>query len=163
MAIDLTQFNKQAKHKRAESQQFFERLKKQKPNDLDEKTHQLHDNVFKKIDCLSCANCCKTTGPLFTQRDIKVISKHLKLSEHQFIQKYLRIDEDNDYVLQQLPCVFLGADNYCGIYDYRPQACREFPHTNQRKIHTILKETLNNAEVCPAVFEIVERLKKIYP
>ncbi|MBP9187669.1 MAG: YkgJ family cysteine cluster protein [Bacteroidia bacterium] len=163
MAIDLTQFNKQAKHKRAESQQFFERLKKQKPNDLDEKTHQLHDNVFKKIDCLSCANCCKTTGPLFTQRDIKVISKHLKLSEHQFIQKYLRIDEDNDYVLQQLPCVFLGADNYCGIYDYRPQACREFPHTNQRKIHTILKETLNNTEVCPAVFEIVERLKKIYP
>ena len=163
MAIDLTQFNKQAKHKRAESQQFFERLKKLKPNDLDEKTHQLHDGAFKKIDCLSCANCCKTTGPLFTQRDIKVISKHLKLSEHQFIQKYLRIDEDNDYVLQQLPCVFLGADNYCRIYDYRPQACREFPHTNQRKIHTILKETLNNTEVCPAVFEIVERLKKIYP
>ncbi len=163
MAIDLTQFNKQAKHKRAESQQFFERLKKQKPKDLDEKTHQLHDNVFKKTDCLLCANCCKTTGPLFTQRDIKVISKHLKLSELQFIQKYLRIDEDNDYVLQQVPCVFLGADNYCAIYDYRPQACREYPHTNQRKIHTILNETLNNTAVCPAVFEIVERLKKMYP
>ena len=50
MAIDLTQFNKQAKNKRAENQQFFERLKKQKPNDLDEKTHQLHvtfkHNIF---------------------------------------------------------------------------------------------------------------------
>ncbi len=162
MQTDLTQFKKQAQAKRAENQKFLERLKKLRPSDLDQTVHNLHDNAFKKIDCLSCANCCKTTGPLFTQRDIKVLGKHLKLSPQQFIDKYLRIDEDNDYVLQQVPCTFLGADNYCSVYDYRPQACREYPHTNQSKIHTIFKETLNNTEVCPAVFQIVERLKNIY-
>lgn len=162
MQTDLTQLKKQAQAKRAENQKFFERLKKLRPSDLDQTVHNLHDNAFKKIDCLSCANCCKTTGPLFTQRDIKVLGKHLKLTPQQFIDKYLRIDEDNDYVLQQVPCTFLCADNYCSVYDYRPQACREYPHTNQSKIHTIFKETLNNTEVCPAVFQIVERLKQIY-
>jgi hypothetical protein len=162
MNIDLAELKKQAQAKRNDNQKFFERIKKQRPNDFDQTVHKLHDAAFKKIDCLSCANCCKTTGPLFTQRDIKVLSKHLKITPQQFIEKYLRVDEDNDYVLQQVPCVFLGSDNYCSIYDYRPQACREYPHTNQSKIHTIFKETLNNTGVCPAVFQIVERLKSMY-
>lgn len=160
--MDLNQFNKQAPARKADTKLFFEKLKKLKPKNLDEQVHKLHDEAFKKIDCLSCANCCKTTGPLFTQRDIKTISKHLKLTERQFIDTYLRIDEDQDYVLQQVPCVFLGDDNYCSIYEYRPNACREYPHTNQTKIHTILKETTNNTTVCPAVFQIVERLKQLY-
>lgn len=160
--MDLNQFNKQAPARKADTKVFFEKLKKLKPKNLDEQVHKLHDEAFKKIDCLSCANCCKTTGPLFTQRDIKVLSKHLKLTERVFIDTYLRIDEDNDYVLQQVPCPFLGSDNYCSVYDYRPNACREYPHTNQAKIHTILKETANNTTVCPAVFQIVERLKQLY-
>lgn len=160
--VDLVQLKQVAKSKRAENERFFEKLKKLKPADLDVKVHKMHDEAFKKIDCLTCANCCKTTGPLFTQRDIKVLSKHLKQTPQQFIETYLRIDEDNDYVLQQVPCVFLGSDNYCSVYDYRPQACREYPHTNQAKIHTIFKETLNNVEVCPAVMQIVERLKQHY-
>lgn len=160
--MDLNQFNKQAPARKADTKVFFEKLKKLKPKNLDEQVHKLHDDAFKKIDCLSCANCCKTTGPLFTQRDIKVLSKHLKLTERVFIDTYLRIDEDNDYVLQQVPCPFLGSDNYCSVYDYRPNACREYPHTNQAKIHTILRETTNNTTVCPAVFQIVERLKQLY-
>ena len=160
--VDLVQLKQVAKSKRAENERFFEKLKKLKPSDLDVKVHKMHDDAFKKIDCLSCANCCKTTGPLFTQRDIKVLSKHLKQTPQQFIETYLRIDEDNDYVLKQVPCFFLGADNYCSVYDYRPQACREYPHTNQAKMHTIFKETLNNIEVCPAVMQIVERLKQHY-
>lgn len=160
--MDLAQFNKQAPARKADTKVFFEKLKKLKPKNLDEQVHKLHDEAFKKIDCLACANCCKTTGPLFTQRDIRVISKHLRLTERDFIDKYLRVDEDNDYVLQQVPCPFLGSDNYCSIYEYRPQACREYPHTNQAKMHTIFKETAENTTVCPAVFQIVERLKQLY-
>lgn len=122
----------------------------------------MHDEVFERVDCLQCANCCKTTGPLFTPKDIERLSAYLKIKPAAFIQKYLRVDEDNDYVLQILPCPFLGTDNYCSVYDHRPNACREYPHTNQRKMHTILKETYNNVAVCPAVFEIVEQLKKHY-
>jgi uncharacterized protein len=162
MAIDLLQVKKLGEARRKENRQFFDKLRKIKPHDLDVKFEALHTEAFKKIDCLECANCCKTTGPLFTQRDINMLSKHLKLPPQTFIDTYLRVDEDNDYVLKAVPCPFLGSDNYCSVYDYRPNACREYPHTNQRKMHTIFNETLNNASICPAVFHIVERLKAMY-
>jgi hypothetical protein len=78
-----------------------------------------------------------------------------------FIEKYLRIDEDNDYVLQSVPCAFLDADNYCSVYEARPKACREYPHTNRKKMVRILDLTHKNTRVCPAVLEIVERLKNV--
>jgi hypothetical protein len=51
-------------------------------------------------------------------------------------------------------------DNYCMIYEIRPRACREYPHTNRRRFHQILKLTWRNTLVCPAVLEIVARLKQ---
>mgnify|MGYP003719724549 CR=1 FL=1 len=68
-------------------------------------------------------------------------------------------DDENDYVLQSSPCTFLNDDNTCFIYDYRPQACREYPHTDRKKMHQILNLTLENTTVCPAVSEIVDRIK----
>jgi hypothetical protein len=82
------------------------------------------------------------------------------MKEQQFIETYLRVDEDNDFVLQSVPCSFLGADNYCSIYDIRPKACREFPHTNRKKFQQISNLTLKNVAVCPAAFNIVEAMKK---
>jgi hypothetical protein len=120
---------------------------------------ELHEETFKKTNCLSCANCCKTTGPLFTLADIERIAKHLRLKPQAFIDKYLRIDEDNDYVLQSVPCTFLDDDNSCFIYDVRPKACREFPHTDRKKFHQITDLTLQNVAICPAAFEIVEKMK----
>ncbi len=158
--MDLSRLKQNALTKKSENKKFFDKLKKNPPKNLDQQFHQLHEEAFKKIDCLTCANCCKTTGPLFTQKDIERLSSHFKLKPSQFIEKHLHIDEDQDYVLNVLPCPFLGEDNYCSVYESRPNACREYPHTNQRKMHTILKETLNNIPVCPAVFEIVERMKE---
>ncbi|MDZ7846371.1 MAG: YkgJ family cysteine cluster protein [Owenweeksia sp.] len=112
------------------------------------------------MNCLDCANCCKTTGPLFTHRDIDRLARHLSITPAAFIAKFLRTDEDNDFVLQQLPCPFLGTDNYCSVYEVRPKACHEFPHTNRNRMHQILYLTQKNAEVCPAVFEMVEEIKK---
>jgi Fe-S-cluster containining protein len=153
---------KKAEAMKASNKKFFIKLKSKPPKNLDQIFHTLHDEAFEQIDCLTCANCCKTTGPLFTQKDIERLAAHLKLKPASFIERYLRIDEDNDYVLQSVPCPFLGSDNYCSVYDHRPNACREYPHTNQRKMHTILKETEANVAVCPAVYQIVERLKQIY-
>jgi len=120
----------------------------------------LHVDEFERTDCLECANCCKTTGPLFTDKDIQRISKHFKLKEQKFIETYLKIDEENDYVLQSVPCIFLGTDNYCSIYEVRPKACREFPHTDRKKFHQISNLTLNNVAICPAAYNIVEEMKK---
>ncbi len=149
-----------AKDKHNENKKFFAKLRKKPPKDLDYTMQELHENEFKRTDCLSCANCCKTTGPLFTDKDISRISKHFRMKEFDFIAAYLRIDEDQDYVLQSTPCTFLGADNYCSIYDVRPKACREFPHTDRKKFQQISNLTLKNVAMCPAAFNIVEEMKK---
>ena len=151
---------KLAKDKHKENKAFFTKLKKKPPKNLDYLMEDLHNNEFEKTDCLTCANCCKTTGPLFTDKDIVRIAKHLRLKPQQFIDQYLHIDEDNDYVLQSVPCEFLGSDNYCSIYEVRPKACREYPHTNRKKFHQISNLTLKNVSICPAAFNIVEAMKK---
>ena len=150
---------KAAAIKRTENNKFFQRLKKRPPKDLDYVMQDLHEAEFSRTDCLQCANCCKTTGPLFTNMDIDRISKHFRMKSSAFVEAYLKIDEDNDYVLQQLPCAFLDSDNHCSIYDVRPKACREFPHTDRKKFHQISHLTLKNVAICPAAFNIVEAMK----
>lgn len=156
----LEQLPRKAKEKHIESKKFFGRLKKKPPKNLDYLMQELHENEFAKTDCLDCANCCKTTGPLFTNADVECISKHLRLKPQHFIASYLKVDEDNDLVLQQVPCSFLGSDNYCSIYEVRPKACREFPHTNRKKFQQISNLTLKNVAICPAAFNIVEEMKR---
>lgn len=156
----LKQLPKLAKDKHSENKKFFDKLKKKTPKDLDYKMQEIHKDVFKKTDCLSCANCCKTTGPLFTAPDVERISKYFRMKPQQFINQYLRIDEDNDYVLQSVPCTFLDDENYCTIYEVRPKACREFPHTDRKKFQQISHLTLKNVAICPAAFAVVEEMKK---
>ena len=156
----LEELPKKAREKHTENMKFFAKLKKKPPKNLDYVMQELHEKEFERTECLNCANCCKTTGPLFTRADIERISKYLRLKPQQLIEKFLRIDEDRDYVLQELPCPFLDNENYCGIYDVRPKACREFPHTDRKKFHQINNLTLKNVAICPAAFNIVEEMKK---
>lgn len=160
--MDLQHFNNESQKKAPENKKFLQRLKQRDPRVVDDAFHTVHENVFEKIDCLTCANCCKTTSPIFYQNDIERIAKFLRLRPGEFIEKYLRIDEDNDYVLKSSPCVFLDRENYCSIYEARPKACREYPHTDRKKMVQIMDLTYRNTLVCPAVAEMVERLKKIF-
>jgi len=163
MNLDLANLPQKAKLKRKENAKFFARLKAKQPKELDNTVAEIHEEVFEQIDCLQCANCCKTTSPLFTQKDIERIAGYLKMRPALFVEKYLRIDEDHDYVLKSAPCAFLGADNYCSIYEVRPLACQGYPHTDRKKFYQLLDITLKNTAICPAAFEIVERLKKSLP
>ena len=158
--MNFDSFYSKSKLKRKENKKFFRDLKKINSKKLDITIHSLHNNEFECTDCLKCANCCKTTGPLFTDKDISRISKFLKIKPSLFTDKFLRVDEDHDYVLKTLPCSFLLEDNRCSIYDVRPKACREFPHTDRIKQKQLLSLTQKNTEVCPAVFNIIENLKK---
>jgi len=141
----------------------LQRLKKKKPKFVDDLFEDLHTKVFKKIDCLTCANCCKTTSPIFRDVDIKRIAKRFRMNEMQFISSYLRMDKDRDYVLKSSPCVFLGADNKCDIYEDRPLACREYPHTNRKNMYQILDLTRKNSVICPAVARIVDEISEKHP
>ena len=160
MQDQIQNLPKRAKDKHKENKSFLGKLRKKPPKQLDYIMQDLHDEEFQRTDCLECANCCKTTGPLFMDKDIERIAKSFKMKPQKFIETYLRIDEDNDYVLRSVPCTFLGADNYCSIYDVRPKACREFPHTDRKKFHQISNLTLKNVAICPAAFNIVESMKK---
>jgi hypothetical protein len=119
---------------------------------------QLHDLAFEKVDCLSCGNCCKGYSPRFKTPDIKRISKFVGLREGSFIDKYLKIDSDGDYVLQQTPCPFLGSDNYCSIYAERPSDCRRFPYTDEDVFVKRTAITLKNVSFCPAAYFVIEKL-----
>lgn len=144
---------KQRLHKK-----FLENLKKRPPKNLDRLAEETHEQVFGEIDCLKCANCCKTTGPLYTEKDIDRISKHLRLKPAEFEARFLLTDEDNDKVLQNLPCYFLNEDHTCSIYEVRPKACREYPHTDRKKIYQINNLMLKNTVICPAAMLWVENM-----
>jgi Fe-S-cluster containining protein len=136
---------------------FLKRSKKNR--NLDELFHKAHDEVFQKVDCLTCGNCCKTTSPIFRDADIRRIAKHLKIKGSELIEKYLYMDDDRDYVLKKAPCVFLLPDNRCEIYENRPLACREYPHTNRKNMYQLINITERNTRICPAVAEIVLKIK----
>ena len=142
-----------------EWKRFFAKNKK-KIEGMDVKIHDLHDEISERVDCLACANCCRSLGPRITDKDVERMAKALRMKTADVISKYLRIDEDNDLVFQSMPCPFLGADNYCAIYENRPKACREYPHTDRKRFYQIYNLSIKNAYTCPIVYEVLEELKK---
>ncbi len=159
---DLEKLPQLASQAKPRNQKLLAKIKRKKPKNLDATVSEIHDEVFEEIDCLDCANCCKTTSPTFYNRDIERLAKHLKQTPAEFTEKFLHIDEDDDYVLNSAPCTFLGSDNYCSVYEARPDACRQYPHTKRRKFHQVLSLTLKNTFICPAAYRIVEQLGKVY-
>ena len=154
-------FKELARSKRKENKKFFARTSGQDPKRLNEQFHAMHEEVFAETDCLTCARCCRTTGPLLTKQDIGRISKRQGMKAADFEKQYLRVDEDGDWVMKSLPCPFLELDtNKCTIYEYAPKACRQYPHTNHPNMKSILGLTETNVRHCPAVFEMVERMKQ---
>ena len=83
-----------------------QRIKSNPPKDLDQQFERLHDAVFEKIDCLECANCCKTTSPMFFEKDIDRLSKALGMKTSAFVSEYLVRDKDDIYALKSTPCPF---------------------------------------------------------
>jgi len=142
---------------------FLEYHKKNKKQlkKMDTIVRRLHDEISEKTDCLSCANCCRGLGPAIYDKDIERMAKTLRMKPSEVVAQYLRIDEDRDYVFKSMPCPFLMPDNYCSIYEARPKACREYPHTDRRNFEQIYKLTVKNTETCPIAYEVLSELIKI--
>jgi Fe-S-cluster containining protein len=119
----------------------------------------LHEEAFEKVDCLSCANCCKNFSPRFKTPDVKRIAKVMGMRESVFIDTYLKVDEEGDFVVKSSPCPFLDLnDNTCGIYEERPSDCRRFPYTDEDVIIKRQNLTLKNASFCPITYYVLEKL-----
>jgi Fe-S-cluster containining protein len=156
MAKDiLNNWQKKSGERQKLYKQFLQRAGK---NDVLKELPALHEEAFEKIDCLQCANCCKNYSPRFKTPDVKRIAKLLRMKESVFIETYLRVDEDGDFVARSLPCPFLGPDNYCTIYDDRPSDCQRFPYTDEDVIIKRQALTLKNSTFCPITYYVIERL-----
>jgi len=125
--------------------------------------NKAHDPVFKKINCLDCANCCTSIPPIVTKTDAKRIAKHLNIGLGQFMVEYIIHDEDGDTVINASPCPFLEKDNTCNIYEQRPKACRNYPHTNDPQFSKHLSTHIQNIQYCPAAYHIFEKFAALNP
>ena len=158
--LNLQQLSVLVSKSKKSTNDLFAKLKKKKPSNLDNVADKIHTKIFQEIDCLDCANCCKNISPIIKDSDIVRIAKFLKMKPADLTQKYMYLDKDGDYVYKQAPCPFLMSDNYCSIYSVRPNACKEYPHTDRKRFYQILDLTAKNASFCPAVYYFIEDLKK---
>jgi Fe-S-cluster containining protein len=130
----------------------------------DQLAARLHEQAFQIVQCTRCANCCKTLDIKFSDEDVSRIAKHLGMTVEQFIAAYLEPDEedkeDGPYNARGKPCPFLGKDDHCTIYEVRPKISREYPHTDKKGFATRTMLHANNALTCPAVYWIIEQMKR---
>ena len=151
----LKNWEKKSKERQKIYKNYLQRASK---NTVLRQLPDYHEEAFSKVDCLQCANCCKNFSPRFKTPDIKRLSKLLRMRESDFIETYLKVDEDGDYVANTSPCPFLGADNYCSIYEDRPSDCRRFPYTDEDVIFKRQPLTLKNSSFCPITYYVLEKL-----
>lgn len=156
--MDIKELKLSAQKAEPSSRAFLKKNIK-KLEKMDSVVLNFHRKATDKTDCLQCANCCRTLGPLITNKDIDQIAKALRIKPADVIDKYLKIDEDHDFVFKEMPCPFLRSDNYCSIYNHRPKACREYPHTDRPKFYQIFNLTIKNTYICPVAYEVIEELK----
>jgi uncharacterized protein len=153
----LHNWEKKSREKQKQFKNFLARADK---NKVLKELPQLHEEAFEKINCLDCAACCKNYSPRFKTPDVKRISRHLGMKEGTFIETYLRVDDEGDFVVRSTPCPFLGADNYCSIYEVRPSDCARFPYTDEDVIIRRQQLTLKNATFCPITYYVLDQLEE---
>jgi Fe-S-cluster containining protein len=151
----LRNWEKKSGERKKLYKQFLQRAEK---NKVLKQLPDLHEEAFSKIDCLKCANCCRNFSPRFKTPDIKRISKLLRMRESEFIDTYLKVDEEGDFVARTAPCPFLGSDNFCSIYENRPSDCHRFPYTDEDVFIKRQALTLKNSSFCPITYYVLERL-----
>lgn len=161
--VNFRSFKRRVYLYRSAFRKFINKLEKNLPKDIDKVTPVIEKEVWKEVDCLSCANCCKTMTPTYTPKDIKRIAAHFKITPEAFTKQYLKKDSDGDMVNKTQPCVFLNLkDNKCTIYAIRPADCSGYPHLSKRKFAEYAHVHKQNIDYCPATFKMIERLKAHY-
>lgn len=157
--INLRSFKQIVRHNRRRLRNFLTRLEKKKIRGLDNLVAAADKKVWKEVDCLGCANCCKTMSPTYTKEDVKRISNHLEMTEKAFREKWLYKDKSGDWMNKTQPCQFLNLQtNMCSVYSVRPRDCAGFPHHTKRKMTDYMHVYKQNIEYCPATYKIVEQI-----
>ncbi len=150
---------KYKKHKKP-FKKFINQLEESNVDDIMDIAEETEKEVWQKVDCLSCANCCKKMTPTLTKVDQQRIADHLGLDLNAFRKKYIVYDKEaKDWHMQQQPCVFLDQKtNMCSIYEIRPDDCRGFPHLVKKPMDSYVYIHKQNIKYCPATYLWVEKM-----
>lgn len=161
-AVNLRSFRLKVHHNKKGLKKFLTKILKEQPRGIDKLTPVLEMEVWKEVDCLTCANCCKTMSPTFTPVDIKRISKHFKQTPEEFAKQWLYKDRIGDRLNKTQPCQFLNLqDNKCSIYEIRPADCAGFPHLSKKRMIDYIHVHKQNIEYCPATYKMVEKMQAL--
>jgi len=156
--------NKKHKIKSIFSLEQLDKLSTYPDKLLDDLFAKHTDLVFQTTDCLSCANCCRNYSPIIEPEEIPKLMMSLGIDSNVLFDKYIEMDEDGDFVFQSQPCPLLDLNtNKCNIYDNRPNSCREYPHTNMKKIKNHFDLLEKNIEICPAAKSILDQVELSLP
>jgi len=127
--------------------------------EVDAAVRRLDDEISQQINCMACANCCRSVFPELLRRDIARLARSLRISEEELLAQYLEPTEfGGKHKFKSLPCPFLSG-NRCTVYDDRPEDCRSYPHLHKDEFVTRLMGVVSNCSVCPIVYNVFERLK----
>lgn len=158
MKINIKILERLAQEKEKENLDFIFVLKNSDHHMVDRIVHQLNEKYFQKIDCTDCANCCKKLAPALSLEETKRIARYLKLTYRKFENKYIERKTPQGILLKGPECPFL-CENKCSVYDYRPEACRSYPHLHRDNINHRLISFVDNTFICPIAYNIMEDLK----
>ena len=163
MKVNLRLFRKQVELYKRKFRRFLTRLEKEPPAGLDKLAELVSKDVWREVDCLTCANCCKTMSPTFNVKDVKRISAHLGMQPLEFREKYLYLEKkEGDWMNKLQPCQFLDlTTNMCSIYAVRPDDCAGFPHLTRKKMVDYMHVHKQNIQYCPATYKMVEKMKAL--
>jgi Fe-S-cluster containining protein len=159
--IKPTQVKVKALRLEKQNLEFRSFLKNRADDDeLDAQFLELHTELFATYDCSQCNNCCREFSVNIDSDEAESIAAFLGMTGSEFASKYLT---EADPWTEKLvnPCPFLGDDG-CQIQSCRPRVCEGFPFTDQPDRLSSMMSIIGHAEVCPIVFEILERLKVMY-
>ncbi len=160
MQVNLRSFKQKVRYHQKAFKKYLGKIGRKPPRGLDTLAAAIDKEVWQEVDCLSCANCCKTMTPTFTQKDIKRIAAHFTMTPIEFRDKWLRFEKsDGDWVNKKQPCQFLDlSSNMCSIYEVRPSDCSGFPYLTKKKMVDYIHVHQQNVDYCPATYKMVEKM-----
>ena len=161
MKVNLRSFKQKVRHNGKQLKSFLTKVSKHNSKAWEVNAEEVNKEVWQEVDCLSCANCCKTMTPTFTPTDIKRIAAHLNTTPKEFKEKWLHYDKkDKDWLNKLNPCQFLNLKTHkCDIYDVRPADCAGFPHLTKKKMVDYVHVHKQNVALCPATYKMVEKMQ----
>lgn len=147
-----------AANKQHENDAFATFLRAYDSQVIDKLVAQLNNDISAKVDCTQCGNCCKTLMIQVEPDEITALADEMRISDHQFEEKYIEKGSSGNRLINTIPCHFL-SENKCSIYALRFSGCREFPALHLPHFTLRLFTTFMHYDRCPIIFNVIESLK----